>query len=923
MAAGRHKAARLSGRLSGRIAGRKTGRLCLRRLGAGVLAFGLVHSVATFSAFMSAPMSAIAQEAETAIPADAPSEADILAWADAGYAAAKAEDWDQAYALLARANDATYGAEHYSTLVHHYPNLAFARYYYLREEWDDLARFATSVASALDAPEHVSHPYRIEASTLAAIALYEQGHRSEAEVQLRRALVDSANRQDTYDSGQLAFYYLALVATQLDSADAGELLSRFFDSWNPQGPVTNQQAVHLVYFNLDLQRRKGVSAEALLPESEELLSLSERLEGVNDLHKSHYRGHHALLLSNAGRHAEALPILRERHAFLQGRDKFDNDYYANALRLAGALSHEEGLEAAYAQLQQDLTLGRANGIGDAAVAGLLYNMGRAKNYLGEDVLSQQHLRDAYQEARKSLRENDSFVQRIRREIRLEDPGMEGFAFAVELGALDQVDFVLNADGSDVLRLFFEGHHAAIGPLLDRAALRDGADPSAVALNRALYAAFTGRVDQVVEAVDEGRAVVGGAVAPDAALFQVAELIARVWGSADDPDSAELPLLNLRGRLEDLPPDQASAVAALWAFRHSQAGQQVQTRLALRNWFKRYEARDPARALTVWDFYAAGIALEMVFADGRPEQGEQLYAETLVALEAYPDLRLAKDYVQLAYLLNAPNALFDDDALAQLGRLILSISEKVPEDSSMVAAAQFSMGNALGWRGQHEEALEWMRRATKSWRKHPNHRRDTLAFLMAAQVDLLLWMGRNSEAAGLAREAYDIINVRRHRPDLAAGVIVTYANAIWSRSENPQRGVDILEPHLADAVFMEALSPADKIKLLTQQAMMAGNAGHKELSDQLFAEALAAIPEDETDWRATRSRIQLNRAIDLYRGGELAWAYQQMTQSNAVYQDWRNDIMTGEGGAQIDAANLRARAEWAALIGWDYAQSLPE
>jgi len=223
----------------------------------------------------------------------------------------------------------------------------------------------------------------------------------------------------------------------------------------------------------------------------------------------------------------------------------------------------------------------------------------------------------------------------------------------------------------------------------------------------------------------------------------------------------------------------------------------------------------------------------------------------------------------------------------------------------------------------DTALRWMQAATDTWRQHPFHRKDTLAFLVAQQANLLMNMGQANLAATLAREAYDMIDPMEARADLSAGVITTYAYALRTRNEDSRAAAAVLQTYVEDPAFMNRLEPKDVIRIHTAYADMLSNfAGLEEVLVQLDL-AEAAVPDDGFDWRQDRAQIAMTRAISLYWGERREEAWEDMKRSNDLKSGWRRDVVADGEGETLNTSDVVNRAVWEALIGWDTAQGLPE
>jgi hypothetical protein len=159
---------------------------------------------------------------------DLPTAEEILALTAAGEALMAEGDYDGAYAKFVIANDATFISDDYEPLVKHYPNLVLARYYQAVGDWQNLAVYSASVASALDTEELSGHPYRTEAVLLQGIAAYEQGLSIQAEPPLRSAFRLTGEDPAMAGLHALASFYLARLLDDLGSPEAQGFRDHFF-----------------------------------------------------------------------------------------------------------------------------------------------------------------------------------------------------------------------------------------------------------------------------------------------------------------------------------------------------------------------------------------------------------------------------------------------------------------------------------------------------------------------------------------------------------------------------------------------------------------------------------------------------------------------------------------------------------------------
>lgn len=855
------------------------------------------------------------------------SEDEVLDLADAGLDLAEAGYRTAGYRLLERANDVTYNGD-YPLLTDHYPNLAFARYHYILENWSELQRFAASVASALDREESENHPYRIEATIFQGVALYENGRTGEAEVLLRGAMTDSAGIEEMADLHELAHYYLSRAATANDTPDASQLRESFMAGFTGENLVTNGQALFLFYLSLNAAIRADEDPVALVEQSTQLIELADTVEGIDPVYRSFYRGNHGRLLYEARLYDEARAFFEERRDFLAGRDLFGSDYAVNAVRLGNALARTEGVDPARDAMLDDLALLREHGQSeDWAVADVLGQIAYTYRWQNDEATAQDYLRQAYAELRRSRRVTDDRVKFYAALIDPEDPGMAGFPLAAELGRVDETAYELKSSGEDTIRMFLEGNYAGLERLLDAYA-REGKDQSPEYLvNLATYKAMVGDYEESQEALAEARrkarTSLGSAIAANAPVFDLVELIAKVWGTVHLADKAEGAIARLAAREDTLSPGQLSLYLAFRALSKYQSGHEAGLRADIQRWM---EAQPDERAAPpdVLEQWAYALMCEMIYVQFGAEEGDLWMDRMLgwIAMARGGELSLVRDTMELTRTFSSPTLFTSDLATSQMSGLASAILDQIPADHMLGAATQFNVANAFWNRNMFDEALYWMQRATDTWRANPYHRRDTLSFLVSRQASLMMQNGQADVAATLAREAYDMVDIHEARGDLIAGVIMTYAYAVRMRNSNAEMGGAILKRHIEDEAFMRRIPPRDTAQLHQSYAdMLANYAPLDEVLHQLDL-AEAALPDDNLDWRPDLSQIAFTRAIAIYWSEDHVNAWREIQRANDIKAAWRRDTIGDGDGEDVSAVDVQNRAAWEALIGWDYAQTLP-
>ncbi|WP_417523504.1 hypothetical protein [Marinovum sp.] len=849
-----------------------------------------------------------------------PTAEEITAEVDAGLRLLRDGEREAALARLEAVNDITY-EEDYPSVVDHYPNLGLSYYYYETGNWPEVLRFSASVATGLTADGLPDHPHRIQASILQGAALARMSRQSEAEVLLRNGVAAARGRADLVQAYGLALYNLSLLVTDLGREDAGEITDEFLDNWSSDWPIPLELSLIINYRDIDRDYTDDDDLARAIRRARNLVAAAESAEDVPLRRVAGFRGYLGVLLAQDGDFDTALDLLQKeydyyREAQITGGDLSNCIIYLGLVTRYGRSSAE-----AYQFFDDEVQIARQSGTPAHDIARFLLEQAAAAEAMGETDESQRLYRAAYAEVRSVDRANHWAAQKARSKIDLDHPGMAEFAFASELGAVDAVQFELTADGADVLRLFFEGNYLLLEQVLARHAGAEGQGATLYQLNNALFLALMGRHDAAIAELATARESTrrSGALPPGAPIFDIVEVIARVWGSGHAPEAAQDALARLGARMERLQVAERSIYRALLAFYHFRRDDIAQMRRVLTAWF---EEHDPARPSTLWDIYAATVVMEMSFGKMEAELNEALMQQTLLALEAYPTLTLSRDYLRVVKVMNSRTGVFSDEALVELGTVVSSVGAMVPEGHSLHYATQFALANAHGWRGNTEESLYWLRQAVATMRASRFHRVDEVAFLLSRQSGLLLALNRVNEAHSLSQEALRLIDPLTARPNLIGEIYQSTALALWWRSDDPAKAVGFIDEVLGDPAILARLEPLDRVILLRLKADALANYG--ELDEVLAtldaAEAQIGLDPD-IDWRRERSFNQQTRAIANYWNGAPGAGFTAMVESNDIYTAWLDAIRLAEGAQGVDPGAYRDRAVWEAMMGWDYAETL--
>lgn len=884
---------------------------------ATVLATGLVTILGT-----AAPGQDSGDPGDIAPAPGLPTPNELVAGVDRGIRMVHRGELEPAIKLLDGLNDVTFEAE-YPSLPHHYPNLGQAYYYYFSRDWREVVRFASSVATGLVADGYPDHPYRVRASALQGAALRSQNRETEAEVILRNVVDEAKDRPELFPTYGLALYHLAMIASDLNRPDEDALTAEFQRNWSSDWPVTLEQALILEYRDINEDELRDDNVDRAIRRARNLVAATEAAEDIPLRRLAGFRGYLGLLLAQKGDFDTAIDYLRKEYEYYREAGITGLDLTNNIVFTGLVLRYGESAEAGFQWFADEVALARQTGTAPHDIARFLLEQAEVAQVLERTDVAQRLYREAYAEVRRVHRANHALAQRARARIDLDHPGMADFAFAPELGAIDAIQFDLAPDGKDVLRLFFEGNYLALDALLARYRDKGEAESLEYRINRALYlsliGSYTAGLDALAEARRAARTTMGHDIPANALIFDMIEVVARVWGTGHEPGTARGALDRLRARVDTMQPDERSMYRALLAFYHFRLDEMEQMREVLADWFAEY---DPTADKGMWDIYAATVIMEMAFGNMEEEVNNQLLQDTLSALENFPGMSLARDYLRLVRTMNSRKGVFSDEALVELGTLVTSIGQSVPDGHSLLYSTQFALANAHGWRGNNEESLFWLRKCIETMRSNAFHRKDEAAYILARQADMLRLMDRTNEAHLLAQEALASINPMEARPNLIGELYRITAQALYARTNNADKAIEFLDSVLGDPAIFGRIMPLDRVILLRTKADYQANVA--DLPDILAtldaAEAVMDAPE--VDWRLERSNVLWSRAIANYWNEAPEAGFTAMMQSNDIYTDWLDTIRAAAGASGIDPTGFRERADWEALMGWDYAQTLP-
>lgn len=846
-------------------------------------------------------------------------DADVIGWIDAGMAHLRDGDLDAAYDLFRLAEDNSEDSDDFSLPVFFLSNLAMARLYMTEESWEELSIYAASVATGMDVDGYRDHPYRIEAMTFQGLVAYRDDRLNEADLILRAAYGATEGREDLAMVRDLALFYLALTAYHLGAPDAEPLRRAYFDQlFGLGGWVTGREIAFLYYMDVLELRSQGMAPDEMVQFYSEFVDgLAASGDGIPPVEMSLYRGLLGLLNSDAGNHQAAFALFRERHAYLLENGPYDDDFLFSAQQVVVTQANLGDPGAAYEFLQENIAFAREVGLVSEVYAVLERELGTLQQELGHPDLAQEHFRQAYALLRESRRLTDPEVVALRDLIDTADPGIAGFAFADELRSPGVAPLQLADDGGTLLAQFFEGGYLLAGErLVELDGLRDpDADDPVALLNWALLFALAGLQDAALDDLAAARATM-----PDQA--DLVELVARVWGADAAPELAKPAIDRLEARIDRLSPAQRSAYLALAAFQALRLQDETRARSLIERW-QQVAAAQPDRG-DPWHRFAGAIIVDAATLVLLPDRADAIWQAFQRDMDSLPPLPLLRDYARLMHLAYAPDGLAAPGAVVELSGLLRRFRERLPPYHILVFITEYNLSNAFEWQGDMEQALTWMDRTATTLRAQPSPNIDTLAFALSEQARLMLMLGRVDQATLIAREAYEMIDTRTSRAGFAGRIVGTFADALFQRTEDHDRVAALYARHLGDPAYADRIAPETRAQqLMAYSSLMAENGTWDQVRDALDEAEAILVRDDGFDRRGFLAQLHFNRAVAEYRFDVGDYGFARIRRSNDIAAALRDGLAASGRATGVLAEALLNQATWTALIGWDYAQTLPE
>lgn len=848
----------------------------------------------------------------------------VITRLDEGQARLLAGELDWALRLFDEANDLTFGTAGLDPLILLRPNLYQARYYKEVGDWRNVEEFAGWVVSGLDVEATRAHPFRIEAQFLLALAMAFQQRFTEAEPLLRRVVELASTTPGMRRVTEEAVFALAETVSALGSEEAWELRDIAIGTWYEGHPVPLTKRNYLEFLQYEDARAAGLTADDLLPFVRDFIA---RIEAAPDTPESDYwtySGFFGLLLTDAGEYAEAEPILEARLDYMRANGIRGTTLFHAIENLAAVRLGLYGPEAAMALFDTWMPQAEALGVPPQDIGLLTEVVGLYQQEFGRRDEAQASFRAAYLWLRQALPRSDENALRVAARIDPDDPALEAYSLRHEVAADRFPEFRLDARGTDVLRMVFEGGWRGVERHLQE--LRDAGRGTSVLfhVNEALFLALIGEYDGAMAALDTARETsatsLDFAVRPDAPIFDLVEAVARLWATGHEAAGARAPLDRLLDRPDHLTEGEWSATLALDAYLAFRMGDRDAVEEALYYWYDYYQ---PGYAVTPWDILAGLLAFETAFWGVGEEDALWLMQALEDDLAQFPTLGLARALLELSHYMGSETAFFADDAVIRIGAIAQQLATDLPPNHPATVAAEHLMATALSWRGRSDEALDWLIRAGDRLRGNPYRTPDELAGLLSEQANTLMFLDRYDTALVLAREAFETVDPHTGDPTVAAHVLDTLARALAFRQGDSAEAAALLARTLDDPAFFDRLPLAERIALLTTQAVVVAETGSIEEVRAVIRRAEALIGENIAGWETDLAELAWVRADAEAQGGDAAGAFAAMRLSNDFYFDWARAVLASGGGEAVVTLDTRDRAMREAALAWDYAKTLPE
>jgi len=829
-------------------------------------------------------------------------------------------DRDAGLKLIYQANDLAYASDEDGLLAGLLPNLAIARDEMAQKDYAAVEKYAVAVANGMDTPEFANHPNRLEALMLLGISLDRRKKYTEAMVTLQtamRGIRDNPAAARLYDQTIL---FLARTATAVKSKDAADLRKEAIENIDRVNPDINQKVfAYLMSSDLRDRWRGGERGQTIVDDAKKQVDYANAVAGMRTSEKSYFTGFYALALISVKDFEHARALLQDRREYLLAHYPKSASLLWNAQRLASVLRRLRQYPKAKEVLKD--TIARAQAVKSpkfAIIAKLQRDLGHLANAEGDKALAQQYFRQAYSSMRRIASAGDPRVVQIRKYINFRVDGFSDFPFAVEVAGNYAIKFSLRTDGAYILRYFLRGNFQINEQIIAARARKDTGKTREFYLNAALNDALIGRQAEALANLNLARTEPTGKMARDAKFIDFIEALVFAWSTEDHPENAVPALDRLQART-DLNPTERRLLLSLQANYQTNLNQIEGAGTVVRAWIAAF---DDTEKPTTWDYFSGTLIAEIGFWALEPKEADRLYSRITTWLIDLDNFTLAKKLLRLSQMTDGVGAAEGQEGLIELGALVKTVQGLVPQTSLIQTSSQFTYAMALVQRGQIKPALDMVKIVTKKYGSSLYRREDTMAFLFSQQSGLLAQLGEPKLAMSMAKEAYARIDRKTARGNLLASVVETYIYHLVQANDYDV-AAEIAAGFCNDPAIMARITPYSQIRLLIAYGKVLLEQEKYAAAQSVYDRAARTLPYDSVKFAGLNSNLRYEQAIGYYRSGDYAKSFASVHLSNEIFHQLQTQLAANLVGDRDRDANGLSRVQAEALIGWDFAQTLPE
>lgn len=809
-----------------------------------------------------------------------------------------------------------------------YPDLLVARLAYSLNRYDEVARAAAPVVTALDRPGARLGFARMEAMYRLSLALYHAEAYAQAEPVMRAFLTQSdtaeAEAREVWKTETA--YMLAITLTRNGAADAQKMRQSLISDFLDREGATDGLYLRLWQIDLQDRRRDGKQSDRLLQDARKV---ADFIEASDEGEMAEYNELYATLARIFADHedfARALPILNARMGWMRAAAPGSEDYFWSAQNLAGIHNLRRDYPAALNRANEALgeldvhPQGRSDAFANvrSSLEQVIYV---AASQLGEMRISQEALQRAYVATRQTNPANNSEAMLLGRSIQAAFVDPTVFPYAAELGLDRQLDLTLTEYGEGVISLFFAGRYRQLRTILLRAENQTDLDQTMVALNRAFFHALMGEIGPGEEALAKVRAAqrrpVPGALLPaDSFAPDLAEALLYTFSRNWRPGKADSALARLERR-QDL---NETTIAVVKLLRATQADNRGDKATAQRLYSELTEGEQSAGGTDAWGVIMGMGLLNLALVLDDLDRARDFVPRFSEQLEATGEHGLALVSTQMFALNADPEAMLTERSFQTMAFHIRALSAMLPDEHQWVVAAKVAFANGLGQRGEWDAAATLMGKALDSHRASPWHRREIAGFIRILQAWMLWNGGQPDLAQSMIAQVYETREGLDWTPFYWTEMIFAQTFSLsWRNQLDAARTV--MDEALAKRAMIARLYPPEATRLYTMNGELWSRMERPVEAQAAFDAAVAAIPYDGFAGGAPLANTLRQRAFFLSGQGQTAAAYTDMARSNGLWFDFYERSATGSNEVARNTTFDRTRAVEEARLGWAFAQEL--